>query len=71
MDTEQSSQSQPVTSNSKVVYMTAKEVVVNKETKNTMVAATAAGAYLPACVWGDFFVTYTPSLSQVIYTTRN
>ncbi|XP_021320375.1 alpha-humulene synthase isoform X1 [Sorghum bicolor] len=64
MDTEQSSQSQPVTSNSKVVYMAAKEVVVNKETKNTMVAATAAGAYLPACVWGDFFVTYTPSLSQ-------
>lgn len=37
--------------------MAAKEAAVNKETGDTTVAATAAGAYLPACVWGDFFVT--------------
>ena len=37
--------------------MAAKEAVVNKETGDTMVATTTAGAYLPACVWGDFFVT--------------
>ncbi|KAL6840116.1 hypothetical protein ACP4OV_029926 [Aristida adscensionis] len=45
--------------------MVASKVAVNRETGDTTVAATAGGGPFEPCVWGDFFVTYTPPPSTM------